>query len=63
MKSKKKITRENSETEAFDLINKYGTYQTQDTCDTSNLFPMIAHGLPIKEKQNRGQRSETQSNK
>lgn len=54
MKNKKRrYTRENSETDAFDLINKYGTYEVQDTADTSNLFPQIAHGLPIKEMQNK----------
>ncbi len=63
MKKKTKITREYSETDAFDQINKYGTYNIQDTADTSNLFPMIAHGLPIKEKQNKGHKSETQSKK
>ncbi len=63
MKNKKKITREYSETDAFDQINKYGTYQVQDTCDTSNLFPTIAHGLPIKELQNKGHKSKTQTNK
>lgn len=63
MKRKNKISRENDAIDSFDLINKYGTYQTQDTCDTSNLFPMIAHGLPIKEIQNKGHKSKTQSNK
>ena len=57
------ITREYSETDAFDLVNKYGTYNVQDTADTSNLFPMIAHGLPIKELQNKGHKSRTQSKK
>jgi len=30
----------------FDLINRYGTYNVQDTCDTENLFPLIGHRLP-----------------
>ena len=50
---KRRYTREYSETDAFDLVNKYGTYNIQDTADTSNLFPMIAQGLPIKELQNK----------
>ncbi len=62
MKNKKRYyTREYSETDAFDLINKYGTYEVQDTAHTSNLFPMIAQGLPIKEMQNKGHKSKTQS--
>lgn len=59
---KRHYTREFSETDAFDLVNKYGTYNIQDTADTSNLFPLIAHGLPIKELQNKGHKSKTQSN-
>lgn len=62
MKHKKRhYTREYSETDSFDLVNKYGTYNIQDTADTSNLFPMIAQGLPIKEMQNKGHKSKTQS--
>lgn len=38
------------ETTAFDLINKYGTYNIQDTANTANLFPQIAGGLPQKAK-------------
>ncbi len=63
MKKKKQYTREYSETDAFDLVNKYGTYNIQDTADTSNLFPMIAHGLPIYEAQNHGYKSKKQSDK
>ncbi len=48
MKKRKNISRENSETDAFDLINKFGTYNIQPTADTSDLFPMIAHELPNK---------------
>ena len=29
-----------------DLVNKYGTYNIQPTCDTPNLFPLIGPGLP-----------------
>lgn len=35
---------------AFELINKYGTYEIQPTADTENEFPHIAQGLPEKEK-------------
>ena len=62
MRKNKNITRENSETDAFDLVNKFGTYNIQPTADTSDLFPMIAHGLPIKELQNKGHKSRCQSN-
>ncbi len=27
--------------DAVDLINKYGTYEVQDTTDTDNVFPLI----------------------
>ncbi len=27
--------------DAVDLINKYGTYEVQDTTDTDNVFPTI----------------------
>lgn len=64
MKNRKRgHTREYSETDAFDLVNKYGTYEIQDTADTSNLFPMIAQGLPIKEMQNKNHKSNHQSDK
>ena len=35
---------------AIELINKYGTYEIQPTADTFNDYPMIAQGLPRKEK-------------
>ena len=34
---------------AEELINKYGTYNIQPTCDTENEFPCIAHGATKKE--------------
>lgn len=34
---------------AYELINKYGTYEIQPTADSDNDFPKIAQGLP-KEK-------------
>jgi len=33
----------------FDLINKYGTYEIQPTCDLDADYPQIAQGYP-KEK-------------
>lgn len=35
---------------AFELINKYGTYEIQPTADTVNDYPQIAQGLAEKEK-------------
>lgn len=29
---------------AFDMVNKYGTYEIQPTADTDNEFPAIAQG-------------------
>ncbi len=36
---------------SFDMVNKYGTYEIQRTCDTENDFPQIAQGLSKKEKE------------
>lgn len=36
--------------DTFDLINKYGTYEIQPTCDTDEEYPKIAQGLPRKKK-------------
>ena len=33
---------------AFEMINKYGTYNIQPTADTRNTFPAISHGLAKK---------------
>ena len=35
---------------AFDLVNKYGTYNIQPTADSENEFPEIAQGLPKNKK-------------
>ena len=36
---------------AYEMINKYGTYEIQPTNDTKNPFPIIAQGLsPDTEK-------------
>ena len=34
---------------AYELINKYGTYEIQPTADSDNDFPKIAQGLPRQE--------------
>ena len=31
---------------AFDLVNKYGTYNIQPTNEQENPFPAIAQGMP-----------------
>ena len=31
---------------SFELINKYGTYEIQPTCDSDNKYPEIAQGYP-----------------
>ena len=33
-----------------DVINKYGTYEVQDTADTDNRYPLIAQGMPTGAK-------------
>ncbi|MBQ3496579.1 MAG: hypothetical protein IJA73_00495 [Oscillospiraceae bacterium] len=33
-----------------DLVSKYGTYNVQSTCESENLFPLIAHALPSQWK-------------
>ncbi|MGN0173171.1 MAG: hypothetical protein ACI39F_01920 [Acutalibacteraceae bacterium] len=35
---------------AFEMVNKYGTYEIQPTSDTDNEFPAIAQGNPKKTK-------------
>lgn len=30
---------------AYEMLNKYGTYEIQPTADTDNAFPAISHGL------------------
>ena len=36
--------------DSFDMVNKYGTYNIQDTAATPNALPAIAQGLPRKGK-------------
>jgi len=57
MKNKNKSKNKNKQTEisvesisgepqnAFETLNKYGTYNIQDTANTENEFPQIAQGL------------------
>ncbi len=33
---------------AFELVNEYGTYEIQPTCDTENQYPAIAQGFNSK---------------
>lgn len=32
--------------DSFELINKYGTYEIQPTCESENKYPEIAQGRP-----------------
>ena len=48
-----KLYNEDVALSAIDLINKYGTYEIQETAGTPNAFPKIAQGLPKDEKTNR----------
>lgn len=34
-----------------EIINKYGTYEVQDTADSDNDFPKISQGLPTSRKE------------
>ena len=38
---------------AFELINKYGTYNIQPTNDSGNAFPNIAQGISKKGKRSK----------
>lgn len=38
---------------AFDMVNKYGTYEIQPTCQNDNDFPQIAQGTAKKKKGNK----------
>ena len=52
-KDKKTLSEDNYETgnaeKAFELIDKYGTYEIQPTANTENPFPKIAQGLAKSE--------------
>lgn len=34
---------------AFDLVNRYGTYEIQATADSGNIYPLIAQGFNPKQ--------------
>ena len=34
---------------AFDMVNRYGTYEIQATADTENQYPCIAQGFNKKQ--------------
>lgn len=36
--------------DCMEMINKYGTYEIQPTCDSDHDFPKIAQGLPSRDK-------------
>ncbi|MBR7071724.1 MAG: hypothetical protein IKI29_06160 [Clostridia bacterium] len=38
---------------AFELINKYGTYEIQPTAESDSEYPAIAQGLPKTKKKGR----------
>ena len=46
----------------FDLVNEYGTYEIQPTCDTENQYPAIAQGFNSKiiqtDRQNKHSKNE-----
>ena len=45
-----KISKNEIEENSFDMVNKYGTYEIQPTCDTDEEYPQIAQGLADKKK-------------
>ena len=49
MKKRKKDKKAET-ADAFDMVNKYGTYEIQPTADSENEFPKISQGLPLNEK-------------
>ena len=48
--------------DAFELVNKYGTYEIQPTNDSDNEYPAIAQGMSQKSKNER-QRDKTSTPK
>ncbi len=46
---------------SFEMVNKYGTYEIQPTCDTANYFPEIAQGLPTQPTGRNQRRDDTKS--
>lgn len=55
---KKKVKKGNFRTDAiydlperaWEMVNKYGTYEIQSTADTENEYPAIAQGLAKKDR-------------
>ncbi len=48
---KAKLSNLQIEDTAFDMVNKYGTFEIQPSNDTDNTFPAISQGLSKKHKQ------------
>lgn len=42
---------------AFDMVNRYGTYNIQSTADTDNQYPAIAQGYNPEIKRRDGENS------
>ena len=38
---------------AFEMVNKYGTYNIQPTAESGNSFPEIAQGYPKRKRKKR----------
>lgn len=45
VKNKDNRIDEKNEITAFDMINRYGTYNIQQTADTENMYPTVAQGF------------------
>ena len=47
LKKKKQKHSDNGteDVDAFDMVNRYGTYNIQPTADTENEFPAIKQGI------------------
>lgn len=45
VKNKEKSIDKNGEITAFDMVNRYGTYNIQKTADTENMYPTVAQGF------------------
>ena len=43
---KRKKDKKTETADAFDMVNRYGTYEIQPTADSDNEFPKISQGLP-----------------
>ncbi len=45
VKNKENNLDKNGEITAFDMVNRYGTYNIQKTADTENMYPTVAQGF------------------